>query len=37
MVETITIKIDTTNEKGKYLLGLITEMAKDGSFIKIEK
>jgi len=36
-METITIKIDTANEKGKYLLGLITEMAKEDSFIKIEK
>jgi hypothetical protein len=36
-METITIKIDTANDKGKYLFGLITEMAKDGSFIKIEK
>ncbi len=36
-METITIKIDTANNKGKYLLGLITEMAKEGSFIEIEK
>jgi hypothetical protein len=36
-METITIKIDTRNDKGKYLLGLITEMAKEGSFIEIEK
>jgi hypothetical protein len=36
-METITLKIDTTNNKGKYLLGLITEMAKEGSFIEIEK
>jgi hypothetical protein len=36
-METITIKIDTANNKGKYLLGLITEMAKDGSYIEIEK
>jgi len=36
-METITLKIDTANDKGKYLLGLIKEIAKDGSFIKIEK
>lgn len=36
-METITIKIDTAKDKEKYLLGLITDMAKDGSFINIEK
>jgi hypothetical protein len=36
-METITIKIDTDNNKGRYLLGLITEMAKEGTFIEIEK
>jgi len=36
-METIKIKIDTANKLGKYLLGLITEMAKEGSFIEIEK
>jgi len=36
-METLTIKIDTSNSKGKYLFGLITEMAKDGTFVKIEK
>jgi hypothetical protein len=36
-METLTIKIDTKNNKGKYLLGLINEMAKDGSYIEIEK
>ena len=36
-METLTIKIDTRNNKGKYLFGLITEMAKDGTFVEIEK
>ena len=36
-METLTIKIDTRNSKGKYLFGLITEMAKDGTYIEIEK
>ncbi|MFA9392076.1 MAG: hypothetical protein ACERKD_19860 [Prolixibacteraceae bacterium] len=36
-MERFIIKIDTRNNKGKYLLGLITEMAKEGSFIEIEK
>jgi len=36
-METLTIKIDTSSNKGKYLFGLITEMAKEGSFIEIEK
>jgi hypothetical protein len=36
-METLTIKIDTSNNKGKYLFGLITEMAKDGTYIEIEK
>jgi hypothetical protein len=36
-METLTIKIDTNSNKGKYLFGLITEMAKEGTFIEIEK
>lgn len=36
-MEKLTIKIDTKNSKGKYLYGLITEMAKDGSFLEIQK
>ena len=36
-METLTIKIDTRNSKGKYLFGLITEMAKDGTFVEIER
>jgi len=36
-METLTIRIDTRNNKGKYLLGLITEMAKEGTFVEIEK
>lgn len=35
-METITIKINTKSNKGKYLLGLIKEMAKDETFVKIE-
>ena len=35
-METITLKINTRNNKGKYLLGLIKEMAKDGTFVEIE-
>lgn len=35
-METITLKINTRNNKGKYLLGLIKEMAKEGNFIEIE-
>lgn len=35
-METITIKINTRNGKGKYLMGLIKEMAKDGTFVEIE-
>lgn len=35
-METITLKINTRNNKGKYLLGLIREMAKDGTFVEIE-
>ena len=35
-METLTIKIDTSSNKGKYLFGLITEMAKEGTFVKIE-
>ena len=33
----LTIKIDTRNKKGKYLFGLITEMAKEDTFVEIEK
>ena len=36
-METLTIKIDTSSNKGKYLYGLITEMAKEGTFVEIEK
>lgn len=36
LTETITLKINTRNNKGKYLLGLIKEMAKEGNFIEIE-
>jgi hypothetical protein len=36
-METITLKINTRNNKGKYLLGLIREMAKDGTFVEIEQ
>jgi len=36
-METLTIEIDTRNNKGKYLLGLIKEMSKEGSFVKIKK
>jgi len=36
-METLTIKIDTRNSMGKYLFGLITEMAKEGTFVEIEK
>jgi hypothetical protein len=36
-METITLKIDTRNDKGKYLLGLIKEMAeKEKEYITIE-
>jgi hypothetical protein len=35
-METITLKINTRSNKGKYLIGLIREMAKDGTFIEIE-
>jgi len=35
-METIKLKINTRNNKGKYLLGLIKEMAKDGTFVEIE-
>jgi len=35
-METITLKINTRSNKGKYLLGLIKEMAKDGTFVEIE-
>lgn len=33
----ITLKIDTKSNKGKHLLGLITEMAKEKSVVEIEK
>lgn len=36
MMEKITIEIDTRSNKGKHLLGLIKEMAKEGSFVKIQ-
>lgn len=35
-METLTIKINTRTNKGKQLIGLITEMEKEGS-AKIEK
>lgn len=35
-METFTLKINTRNNKGKHLLGLIREMAKDGTFVEIE-
>jgi hypothetical protein len=35
-METITLKINTRSNKGKYLIGLIKEMAKDGTFMEIE-
>lgn len=35
-METLTIKINTRSNKGKQLLGLITEMAKEGS-VEIQK
>ena len=35
-METITLKINTRSNKGKFLIGLIREMAKDGTFIEIE-
>jgi hypothetical protein len=34
-MEKLTIEIDTRTNKGKFLLGLIKEMAKEGSFVKI--
>ena len=36
-MEKLILEIDTKSSKGKYLLGLIKEMAKDGSFLKIKK
>jgi len=36
-METLILKIDTKTNKGKYLFGLITEMAKEGTFVEIEK
>lgn len=35
-METITLKINTRHKMGKYLLGLIKEMAKEGTFVEIE-
>lgn len=35
-METLTIKIDTRSDKGKQLVGLINDMAKEGS-VKIQK
>ena len=35
-METLTIKIDTQSDKGKQLIGLINDMAKEGS-VKIKK
>ncbi|MDP2888304.1 MAG: hypothetical protein Q8P34_04955 [Bacteroidota bacterium] len=35
-METITLKINTRSNKGRFLIGLIREMAKDGTFIEIE-
>jgi len=35
-METITLKINTRSNKGKFLIGLIREMAKDRTFIEIE-
>ncbi|HAH24814.1 MAG TPA: hypothetical protein DCL77_13850 [Prolixibacteraceae bacterium] len=36
-METLIIKIDTRTKKGKYLFGLITEMAKEDTIVKIVK
>jgi hypothetical protein len=36
-METLTIKIDTRSNKGKYLFDLITALAKEGTFVEIEK
>lgn len=36
-MEKLVLEIDTRSNKGKYLLGLIKEMAKDGTFVKIHK
>lgn len=36
-MEKLILEIDTRSNKGKYLLGLIKEMAKDGAFVKIHK
>ncbi|KOH45663.1 hypothetical protein [Sunxiuqinia dokdonensis] len=33
-MEKLILEIDTRSNKGKYLLGLIKEMAKDGAFVK---
>ncbi len=35
-METITLRINTRSNKGKHLLGLIKEMAKDETFVEIE-
>lgn len=36
-MSTITIKINNTTKRGKYIVGLLREMAKTGKDIKIEK
>lgn len=36
-MEKLIIKIVTRSNKGKHLFGLNTDMAKEGSFIKIQK
>lgn len=35
-MSTITIKISNTTKRGKYIVGLLREMAKTGKDIKIE-
>ena len=35
-MQKITLKINTRDKKGKYLLGLIRERTKEGNFIEIE-
>ena len=36
-METFILKIDTLSNIGKHLFGLITEMAKEGTFVEIQK
>ena len=36
-MEKLTLEIDTRTNKGKHLFGLIKEMAKEGSFVKIKE